>query len=68
MLMSYKKLLLKSLVVLGLLVTGGNAFAQNAGSDKGNSFFLNLRGDIGGTTCVEKSTVPYSFTGFTSGV
>jgi len=67
MLMS-KKLLLKSLVVLGLLVTGGNAFAQNASADKGNSFFLNLRGDIGGTTFVEKSSVPYSVTGFTSGV
>lgn len=66
--MKCKRLLLKSLVVLGLAALGGNAFAQNAGTDRGNSFFLNLGGDLGGTTCVEKSVVPYSITGFTPGV
>lgn len=67
MLMS-KKLLLKSLVAVILMAMGGNAFAQSASADKGNSFFLNLRGDLGATSCVETSVVPYSFLGFTSGV
>lgn len=63
-----EKTLLKSLVVAAMMAAGGNAFAQSASADKGNSFFLNLRGDFGATSCVETSVVPFSFLGFTSGV
>ncbi len=63
-----EKLLLKTIVVMALLAVGARASAQIATAGKGNSFFLNLRGDLGVTTCVEKSVVPYSFFGLTAGV
>jgi len=63
-----KKTLLKSMVVVALMAMGGIAFAQSASTGKGNSFFLNFRGDLGATSCVETSVVPYSMLGLTAGI
>ena len=69
MLMNHKKLLLKSLVVLGLLALGGNVFAQSDTTrGKGNSFFLNFGGNLGGSSFVEKSVLPYKFGGLTTDI
>ena len=66
--MSLKNSLMKSMVVLVLLAVGGNAFAQSASSDKGNAFFLNLRGNFGYATCVDRSIIPFAFGGATKGL
>ena len=62
-----KKLLLKTIVVVALMTVGWNAFAQSAGADKGNSFYLNFGGELGGATSVERSVVPFAFSGFAKG-
>lgn len=41
--------------------------AQNAGAGKGNSFYLNFKGGIGVARCVDRSIIPYSFSGLTTG-
>lgn len=41
--------------------------AQNASADKGNSFYLNFKGGIGVARCVDRSIIPYSFSGLTTG-
>ena len=67
MLMS-KKSLLKTIVVAVLMAVGGNAFAQSASADKGNSFYLNFGGEVGGANCSDRSVVPFTISGIAKGI
>ena len=66
MLMIYKKLLLKSLSLLGLLALCGGAFAQSTqeyGSER-NKFWIDFNAGIGGTKSFDESTIPFAYGGF----
>lgn len=56
--------LLKRITVLALMVSlCSTGFAQRNKEKTPNSFWLDFRVDLGSVTCLDKSTVPFVYTG-----
>ena len=61
------------MLVLLLVALCGGTFAQGKKekrekSPSDNFFSLNLRGDLGTATCVDRSVIPFAFSGFAKGL
>ena len=64
--MGIKHLFWRPLLILTLLATCGGAAAQNTqvyGSER-NKFWIDINAGIGGTTSVDKSRIPFAYSGF----